>query len=473
MTGVSVPRAGGTLPLHGLRPAHRSGRECPIATQNGPVPLPRDALEPSLRAGSAALPAEGGLESTSPHEPGTRSGALDGLRALAALAVVVTHVGFESGRFQSGAIGAVVGRMDVGVAVFFVLSGFLLGRPFALWALGQAARPDLRRYAARRAVRVLPAYWLMLTVTLLVLQPREIRGPGDLAWQYALLQPYDDYRVINGLSHVWSLSTELAFYIALPLVGWALLAVARRSVRPVARALALLGGAAVAGLVFHGLVQAGVVLGPSLAPQWLPARFDWFALGLGLAVLTTPRGARSRPGRLLSEVARSPGLCWAGAGALLWIACTPVAGARGFATLTAHESLSRELLYGCIALLLVIPVAAGPTDGGRLRAGLQSRVAVALGRISYGIFLWHLLVLEVVTRTLDLELFAFPFWSVLLLVVAITAGVAWASWQLVERPLLELVDRRLARRARAEQRGGGRPEREEHEQLRDSGVRTG
>lgn len=468
-----MPGAGWTLPLHGLRPVHGSGRECPIATKNGPVPLPRADHELMLRAGSAALPAEGGLESTSPHQPGTRSGALDGLRALAALAVVVTHVGFESGRFREGAIGAVVGRMDVGVAVFFVLSGFLLGRPFALWALGQAARPDLRRYAARRAVRVLPAYWLMLTVTLMVLQPREVRGPGDLVWQYGLLQPYDDYRALNGLSHVWSLSTELAFYVALPLVGWALLAVSRRWARAVPRSLALLAAAGLAGLVFHGLVQAGVVLGPSLASQWLPSRFDWFALGLGLAVLTTPRGARSRPGRLLSEVARSPGLCWAAAGALLWIACTPVAGARGFATLTTQESLSRELLYGGIALLLVIPVAAGPTDGGRLRAALQSRVAVALGRISYGIFLWHLLVLELVTRTLDLELFAFPFWLVLLLVVAITVGLAWASWELVERPLLELVDRRLARRARAEQCGSGRAEREEHEQLRSSGVRTG
>lgn len=441
------------------------------------VPLPREPAEPAAGPVQSAVPApppaEGGLESTPHHEPGTRTGALDGLRALAALAVVGTHVGFESGRFQSGALGAVIGRLDVGVAVFFVLSGFLLGRPFARWAAGVAARPGLARYAARRAVRVLPAYWLMLTVGMLVLQPEEVRTAGDAAWQYLLGQTYGEYRLIPEFSHVWSLSAEVAFYAALPLLALPLVLAARARRGAVALQLGLLAAASAAGLVLQALAHAGVVGEPGLTPQWMPSRFDWFAWGLALAVLSTPVGLRSRPGRLLSDLATAPGLCWSAAAALFWIACSPIAGGRGLVSFTASEAVVRELLYGLVAVLLVAPLVAGPARGGLVRTTLQSPAGVWLGQVSYGIFLWHKLVLELVERGFDLEVFAFPFWPVLLGVVVITLGLAWASWILVERPLLELVDRRLARRARAEQRGGGGAEREQDQQLRDSRVGTG
>ena len=78
--------------------------------------------------------------------------ALDGLRAVAAGAVLLTHVAFRTGQTQAGAGGAVLARFDAGVAVFFVLSGFLLY---------PATRP-LGRYALRRAARILPAYWVLL-----------------------------------------------------------------------------------------------------------------------------------------------------------------------------------------------------------------------------------------------------------------------------------------------------------------------
>ncbi len=382
-------------------------------------------------------------------------------------------MGFDSGRFQSGALGAVLGRLDVGVAVFFVLSGFLLGRPFALWAVGAARRPALARYALRRAVRVLPAYWLMLTVVLLVLRPEQVRTVGEAAWQYLLAQTYGEYRLVPVISHVWSLGTEVAFYAALPLLALPLALAARSRERAVQRQLGLLALAAVAGLVFTGLAHTGGVGDPSLAPQWVPARFDWFAWGLALAVLSTPLGRGSRPGRLLADLATAPGLCWTAAAALLWIACSPIAGGRGLVSFTPSEAVVREVLYGLVAVLLVAPLVAGPPRGGAVRAVLQSRTGVWLGQVSYGIFLWHKLVLELLVRGFDLEIFSFPFWPVLVAVVLGTLVLAWASWHLVERPLLELVDRRIARRARSQQGSSGGAEREQHEQLRDSGVRTG
>lgn len=366
-----------------------------------------------------------------------------------------------------------LGRLDVGVAVFFVLSGFLLGRPFALWAVGAARRPDLARYAARRAVRVLPAYWLMLTAVLLVLRPEEVRTLADAGWQYLLAQTYGEYRLIPSISHVWSLNTEVAFYAALPLLALPLALAARSRGRAVQRQLGLLALAAVGGLVFTGLAHTGAVGDQSLAPQWVPARFDWFAWGLALAVLSTPLGRSSRPGRLLGDLATAPGLCWAAAAALFWLACSPIAGGRGLVSFTSSEAVVREVLYGLVAVLLVAPLVAGPPRGGAVRAVLQSRTGVWLGQVSYGIFLWHKLVLELLVRGFDLEIFSFPFWPVLLAVVLGTLLLAWASWHLVERPLLELVDRRIARRVRPQQGSSAGAEREQHEQLRDDGVRAG
>lgn len=366
------------------------------------------------------------------------------MRALAALAVLVTHVGYWSGQYLDGAPGAVVGRLDIGVTVFFLLSGFLLGRPFALWSTGEVRRPALRRYAARRAVRILPAYWLMLATSLVVLRPEGVRDAGDVVAQASLTQTYDDYRVLPELSHLWSLNVEVAFYAVLPLLGALLLVVGRHPARAVRRQLVLLAAIGVGGLVFLALVQSGVAY-DRLAAHWLPARIDWFVLGLVLAVLTTTAGARSRPGRLLSDLAAAPGLCWLAGGAVFWIACTPVAGGRGLVTLSAQEMVTREVLYGLTALLLLVPVVAGPRTGGAVRAALRSRVAVLLGEVSYGVFLWHLPILVLLQRQLDLELFDFPFLPVLVAVLVLTLVVATLSWVLVERPLLRLVDRRFSR----------------------------
>ena len=376
----------------------------------------------------------GGLESAPAGPVPGRFACLEGARALAALGVVVTHCGFHSGMVLTGVTGAVVGRLDIGVTVFFLLSGFLLGRPF----VGAGSRPDLRRYAVRRVVRLLPAYWLMLTATLLLLRPDGMRGPGDLVWQYGLLQTYGQYRLLPELSHVWSLGTEVAFYAALPLL--------LVRCRTVPRQLALLAAVGGSSLLFLTLVHGGVMLDPQRAPQWLPGHLLWFALGLALAVLTTtPAGRQSAPGRLLVDLAAAPGTCWALAGLTFWLACTPVAGGRGLVPLTAFEALARESLYGLAALFLLLPLVTGPQDEGLIRAALRSRPAVALGKVSYGIFLWHLLVLQLVEDVLDIEPFTGHFWLMLGGTVPVSVAVATLSWVLVERPMLARADRWLGR----------------------------
>ncbi|MCW2665439.1 MAG: acyltransferase [Frankiales bacterium] len=409
----------------------------------GPTPNPCAVADPgapittsTATAGAPDLP--GGLESAPAQERPGRWPCVEGMRGLAALTVVLTHAGFDSGESLGGLVGAPLARFDIGVALFFLLSGLLLGAPYARAAHGEAGVPSLRRYAARRAARLLPAYWIVVTAVLLVLRPDGIHSAGDLLWQYGLGQTYDHYRLLTGLKQMWSLGTELAFYAVLPCLGLVL-----RRLGSVTGQLLLLAGLSGFSLGWIALVHDGRLLDPQLAGQWLPAHLLWFSLGLALAVLTTRTGAATAAGRAVASLATSPGTCWATAGLAFWIACTPLTGPRGLTLLTASEAVSRELLYGLAAALLLVPVAAGPQDQGLLRAVLRSRPAVLLGRVSYGLFLWHVLVLELVADWFDLPFFHGRFLFLLGTVLPISLALATASWWLVERPLLRAVDRRL------------------------------
>ena len=85
--------------------------------------------------------------------------ALDVLRLVGALAVLTTHVAFQTGEyFRHGVLGTLLARMDIGVAIFFVLSGFLLSRPWWASAESGTAPPEVGRYALKRVLRIWPVY---------------------------------------------------------------------------------------------------------------------------------------------------------------------------------------------------------------------------------------------------------------------------------------------------------------------------
>ena len=85
--------------------------------------------------------------------------ALDVLRLVGALAVLTTHVAFQTGEyFPNGVVGTLLARMDIGVAIFFVLSGFLLSRPWWASAASGTPAPMVGRYALKRLLRIWPVY---------------------------------------------------------------------------------------------------------------------------------------------------------------------------------------------------------------------------------------------------------------------------------------------------------------------------
>ena len=109
---------------------------------------------------------------------------LDPLRAVAALMVVVTHTAELGGFNREHWVGAWTVRLDSGVAIFFVLSAFLLYRPFVSARLDGRAIPRVWRYARRRALRILPAYWVAL-IALGLLDAEHTPGVfGDQWWVY-------------------------------------------------------------------------------------------------------------------------------------------------------------------------------------------------------------------------------------------------------------------------------------------------
>lgn len=366
--------------------------------------------------------------------------ALDGVRAVAALAVVLTHVGFQTGEAVSGPARAALSRLDIGVAVFFVLSGFLLHRPQAAAALRGAPLPAVVPYVWRRALRVLPGYWVAVVAALVLLPANDGLTALDWVRQLTLTQVYVENGLPAGLTQMWSLATEVTFYLALPLLG----RLAGRTLQSQLRLCGLMVGV---GLGWQAAVAHDLL--PPHAGYWLPGHADWFGLGMAVAALS----ASGVP--WLRDLARDGTTCWVGAAALFAIAATPLTGPYGLALLTPSETLSRTLLYGAASVLLLLPATtaaqgeAGPA--GAVGALLTSRPMAWLGRISYGIFLLHLVVLALVFDGLEIGFFTGRFWTVLAVTVAITLTVSWALQRAVEAPAMRLRGRGPGRRRSAGQ----------------------
>src|SRR5262245_30995250 len=139
------------------------------------------------------------------------------MRACAAVGVLVTHVAFQTGH-RDGITGRLFSRFDLAVAVFFALSGFLLWRGHAAAARGLRPRPPTGHYLRSRVVRIMPGY-LCAVVVILALLPD---AKADLTvWlaNLSLTQIYVPLTLTAGLTQMWSLSVEVAFYLALPFLA--------------------------------------------------------------------------------------------------------------------------------------------------------------------------------------------------------------------------------------------------------------
>ena len=366
-----------------------------------------------------------------------RLAGFDGLRALAALAIVVLHVTSATGAVTATGFGRYFARLDVGVAVFFVISAFLLYRPYVTAHLGGRPALPLRAYWWRRALRIFPAYWVALTAAILFFRTTALHGFWDYARHYLLVQIYQPKYGLAGIVPTWTLAVELSFYAALPVYAWLLHRVtsARALAQRVTIELAGAGGLYLFGLGWH-LVVVATRSTDAVSARWLPAMSDWFALGILLAVVRSSADVSAAAASVRRVVDRFADVVVAGALVAFVVVCNiglPVDGTSG----TVREDVMRQVLFGVVAALLVAPAALGITYRGFAMRVLDCRPAVLLGTISYGVFLWHY---EWIAQ---LQTWGGFDWirdartlTVFVLVLGLTLVTATASWLLVERPLL-------------------------------------
>jgi len=366
-----------------------------------------------------------------------RFACLNGLRALAATAVITTHVGFQTGTtVRGGATGAVLSRLDFGVALFFVLSGFLLARPYVLTAATGTARPATGVYLWRRALRILPTYWLAVVAAFVLVQGNSALPAGTWLRQLTLTQIYrHDLARVPALTQMWSLCVEVAFYLVLP--GLARLITHRlcgggwypRRLLAAAGAMILV---APAWLVAIRLADQSTA---AMLNAWLPAYLSWFGAGLALAVLSVACETRRWPPAVrLDRLARETGTWWLGAAALFIVASTPVAGPRLLDFPSAGAAVTKNLLYAAAATCLVLPLVLGGS-GGTIRRVLSHRTANYFGELSYAMFCIHLIVIELVYSGLDTGPFHGRFGTVWLLTVLGTLALSAAVYRWLESPL--------------------------------------
>ena len=392
---------------------------------------------------------------------------LDAIRAIGAVAVVGTHVGFATGAVFHGIWGGFLARLDVGVAIFFVLSGFLLFRPYAHAVAAGGRRPGTGRYLWRRALRILPAYWIVVIAGLTLVPENRMATTQEWFRFLTLTQIYQRDWLRIGLVQTWSLATEAVFYLLLPLI--AILALGRRW-RPRRAVIILVSGS----LVVTGVWLAGMASGAlnvTVHTNWFPSYAVWFGAGMVLATVHVAlRTGTALPSwRNLDVLGRVPMTCWLIAAGLYAIATTPVTGPRDLSAFAPAAFGAKLTLYLGVAIMVLIPAAFNPRPGVRLvMAGSSGRW---LGAVSYGLFLWHPMMIEAIYFVLNRPTFTGDTGTIFLLTLGCGLGIASISYYLVELPV-QRWGARWPRRVPDHGKQPDRSHREDARELRAGGVMT-
>jgi len=382
-----------------------------------------------------------------------RSASLDGLRGLAALSIFVFHGWLYTmpapDAMDRSSIGDYAAHeLRLGLVAFFVLSGFLLCRPWFAATLEERRLPNVRRYTRARAARILPAYYAAFAGSIVLLWG--LRGtPGlrlppsaDLPLFVVFGQNFSPATVMKLNPPMWSLAVEVMFYALLPLIGWLAVRLAPTRRMQALAPLALLA----LGLVYNWSI-AGHGLGMTFS-KTLAAMLPYFALGM-LAALALHGRAIGMPAKRSLIAA---GVALIGADAVAKAAAPAIGLDVGI-----MFAVIRDLPSAAGFSLIVAALAAAPRS--RIIGG---RVLASLGTISYGFYLWHVPVLMVLRGygLLPLD----PVAGTLVALVPALA-VSTLSWFALERPILRWTARRNRRDGAAElghrgtdRRGSGRGE---------------
>ena len=362
--------------------------------------------------------------------------ALTGLRGFAALTVVLVHA---AGRTDYPWLGI----HDFGPVALFTLSGFLLFGPWARWGLRRGRQPALEPYALRRALRIFPAY-LVVLFAMAVMHPAS-QPVGLDGWLRAvtLTGDFSPDGLRPGLEQAWSLGTELMWYIAVPVIGLGLGTVARRL--PLGRGLWVSIG--LLALSFPITICYRVFIHHRGLDQhftwvyWLPAYLACFAAGAMVAQLIEAEQAGLVDLARVRRAVAKPVVVLVASAALVGVGAV-FGGPMEYVPASFAERSIR--FASCAVLSLVLLTAAAMSGPGTpVARALSMRWLVATGRWSYSIYLWHLPVIVLLVD--DFTFRSGPVGAMVWLTVVLASSIALgaASYVWVEKPAMS-----LSRRAR-------------------------
>ncbi|HLU75382.1 MAG TPA: acyltransferase [Nonomuraea sp.] len=375
---------------------------------------------------------------------------LQGIRAIAVLAVITVHSAFtagwlgHSGNPGNGFYAVLIERFTrESLPILFALSGFLLYRRFALVTIAGAAKPDLKAYAWRRVLRIFPAYWLQVVGVLVLLSSGHITGFWQVFRVMTMQHVYVAGDIVPGLESTWSMATEIAFYVTLPIMAWIGHRMAARTADPVAKARRLLVG--IFAIILIGYAYSAYSHLPELGPyplqgNWAPGWFGYLAVGMGLAVLSV--AAEVAPDRLIRPyrlIAKYPGATWFAALVVILLFCFSPAGGQG----TVDYPPTSVVLFDqpvdlTIVFLLLAPLTVPGVRSKVIASVLNFRPLQFIGRVSYGMFLWHIPFIYFWNGSM----FGAESYLEILLKVQISSFLmAVVSYYLVEKPALTLRNR--------------------------------
>src|SRR3954451_21685809 len=346
------------------------------------------------------------------HQP-----ALDGIRALAVIAVILFHAGntYATAGF-------------IGVDMFLVLSGFLI-TTLLLRELALTGRVAVKAFWMRRARRLLPALVLVLVAVAcfgaFVATDDEALGlRGDLLgslfyvqnWRFVLsgASYFTQFGSPSPLRHMWSLAIEEQWYLVWPLMLFGIMKLTRKNLRAVMAIIVLLaaGSALLMAALYH---QGGDA---SRAYYGTDTRAQALLIGAALAVLFTMRGIpRSGVVNVVLQV-----LGVAGAAFLVWV-------------VVEKSERWTKLDRGGFSLVAIASAAliAGAMTRGPVRSVLSIPPLPAIGLISYGLYLWHWPIFV----WLSPDRTGLEGHKLLALRLVVSFAVAIVSYRLVERPIRE------------------------------------
>jgi peptidoglycan/LPS O-acetylase OafA/YrhL len=359
---------------------------------------------------------------------------VDALRAIAALMVLMSHAPRLAPNAPVDLLAKETPRLGVGVWIFFAASGYLIAGPFLRALLDGRPSLPVRRYALRRAVRILPAYWVALAAILLLVSGSAVAAWWQVPVHALLLQGFVPGELKNFYVVAWSLAVEAIFYVLVPLGAWVVWRRTRGAPVPLDRLIAGVLGLWCAAVAFSLLLGVAFPMQPGRA---LPGGVQVLDLAGALAnfcpgmlvflAVTARENADSRWHRRYVAVAarRLPTLAVAAA---LLLAATQLP----FQTSHLAAALQGPMLGVASGLVLATFV----HGGGKRR---MARVLAPIGLVSYGVYLWHWVILSTLVHHNVQILSGVGLFGTVLritLLVALTLPIATLSWLLLERPLL-------------------------------------